>query len=195
MLPKRIWPPNEPRYKVLRSNLHTDSKHAPKTYWTWKVFVSNTTNSRPKLRLNQWITPIMISLPKTSKTSKIVMIWAWLGLVWIDGSWWCGVLVGARWRWPTWPWWCRGASLTNNCECFGRLWNLFNYMRSRSHDCTLGRHPDCLQLGLVSTSSQTSISIISVRWLANRTHSHLPHYFWSWYEYIIHHQSEDSRAH
>ena len=194
MLPKWIWPPNEPSYKVLQSNLHTDSKHAPKTYRTWKMFVCNTTNSWPKFRPNQWRTLLIISLPKNS---KIVMIWAWLGLAWIDGSWWCGVLMGARRRWPTWPWRCGGASLTNNCECFGRLWNLFNYMRRRSHDCTLGCHPDCLQLGLVSTSSQTSMSIISARWLANpnHTHSHLPHNFWSWYEYIIHHQSGDSCAH
>ena len=29
--------PNEPIWNVLRSNLHIDSKHAPKTYRTWKV--------------------------------------------------------------------------------------------------------------------------------------------------------------
>ena len=39
--------------------------------------------------------------------------------------------------------------------------------------------------------------VLNTEWLAsaNRGHGHFPHYFWSSYEYFIHYQSEDSRAH
>ena len=46
-------------YDVLRLNLHTDSKHAPKKNCIWKSTPCKTMNSWPKLRLNRRKTLIL----------------------------------------------------------------------------------------------------------------------------------------
>ena len=59
---KRVWHSVNRKEVALHLNLHTTFKHAPKTYWTWKVLYAKQPTPNEKSMLSQRRTLLTVSI-------------------------------------------------------------------------------------------------------------------------------------